>query len=484
MSIFQVVAILKARLWLIILSTIVAGVVSSLIVLALPERYTASTTVLLDIAEPDPVTGRVMSTSLVRNHIRTQIRLIMSEGVAGRVVDQLNLTSSPFYLNAFSQQENPGVDIRYWIGRRLLDNLKAENVAGSDIVAINYTAPAPNLAAQLANAFADAYIAADLDLRVDPARRNAQWFAGQLNKLRQNLNDAQRRLTEYQQRTGIVSESQELNAEDTKLADLTARVTEARAEVSEARSMVSQINASDIQKGGTQSLPAFINSSEIQQWRDELTKIESILATVGGQVGVNHPEYKAMVARREVAQNQLNTEIQKVRTAIFNRVKIAEAKAETLEAELEAQKSRVLRLRQGRDELDGLAREVQIRKAEYDDAFRRAGSLRLEGDIAQSQLVVLEEAVPPLTHSFPKRGLTVAVATVAAVFFGMALAFLLEMIDRRLRSPEDLEQATDLPVLAVLAASKTSRKTKKAERKRLKKASSGSSSQPTPAAAE
>lgn len=475
MSIYQVINILYARIWVIILTIVITVSTTVAVVMILSEQYTASSTVILDIAVPDAVSGRTMPSGLVRDHIRTQIRLIKSDRVALKVVDSLNLTQSQTYLNLFSGEDNPNINFRNWVALEIIKNLEVKQVAGSRILAISFTSRNARFSATAANAFTEAYIAVDLELRVDPAKRNAQWFSGQLNNLQQNLDDAQRRLTEYQQKTGIVSISESLDAETAKLADLTTRVTAAEADVSNAKSLVKQLSTYQAVKESGAVLPEFLSNSNIQRWRDELTKIDAQFAMVSGSVGPNHPTYKAVQAQREVIQKQLDSEIGKLRESIFAQVEMAESKADSLNEELVSQKNKLLRLRGERDVLDSLLREVEIRIMEYDDAFRRAGTLRLEGAVAQSSVVIMSEALVPMEHSFPKRTLSVAMAAAASFMLGIALAFLLEMIDRRIRSVQDLEQSSGVVVYTSLKRIK--KKTKSARPKTVSNKKSQTPSQ-------
>lgn len=460
MSIYQVINILYARIWVIILTIVITVSTTAIVVMLLPPQYTATSTVILDIAVPDAVSGRTMPSALVRDHIRTQIRIIKSDRVALKVVDSMNLQQSPLYLNLFSSVDSSIINFKNWIALEIIKKLEVEQVAGSRILAISFTSLNARYSSQMANSFTNAYLSVDLELRVDPAKRNAQWFSGQLNNLRQNLNDTQRRLTQYQQRTGIVSISESLDAETAKLADLTSRVTAAEADVSNSKSLVKQLSTFQGSKKSDAVLPEFLSNNNIQRWRDELTKIDAQFAMVSGSVGPNHPTYKAVQAQRTVIQEQLSTEIGKLRESIFAQVEMAESKAQSLNAELTDQKNKLLALRSDRDELDSLLREVEIRKLEYDDAFRRAGTLRLEGAVAQTGLVVMSEALIPVVHSFPKRTLSVSMAAAASLMLGIALSFLLEMIDRRIRSVQDLEQSSGVAIYSSIGKRKKKSKSR------------------------
>ena len=80
----------------------------------------------------------------------------------------------------------------------------------------------------------------------------------------------------------------------------------------------------------------------------------------------------------------------------------------------------------------------------------RLNQTTLEGQNTQSNVYALTQATPPLTHSSPK----IVVNTMIAAFVGTLLAIgavlLMELLDRRVRSVEDVAATLGLPILGVL----------------------------------
>lgn len=455
MSIYQVLGILWARKWVTLAAVIGSLFVAGSITQILPRQYEASTQLLLDVGEPDPVTGKVSPGGMMRSYSRTQIALIKSERVASLVVDRLRLTQSEQYLNAFSSSNiQNGGDIRRWIGGQLLDNLNVQIVGGSNILEVTFASTSPQFAAQVANAFTDAYLQVDLELRVDPANRNAQWFDAELNNLEQALESSQRKLTSYQQRTGLLSVAGATDTDNTEIEELTTRLANARAEASEARTIIQQLEAYDRTSSSATSLPEELGNSAVLRWRDELASIDAQMASLSSSYGENHPAYKSLVSRREVVHDQLAREVREYRRSVLSNVSVLDAKSASLEVDLEKQKQAFLQDRQDRDALQALQAEVAIRRAEFQNAFRRTSELKLEGRLAQTSVAVMSEAVPPQSHSFPRVQLTLILAGGFGFILGVGLSFIFEMFDRRVRSHRDLGQIAEAPVLAFIGKSR------------------------------
>jgi uncharacterized protein involved in exopolysaccharide biosynthesis len=111
---------------------------------------------------------------------------------------------------------------------------------------------------------------------------------------------------------------------------------------------------------------------------------------------------------------------------------------------------RVLELNQQRDSLDVLTRDVESARAAYDAAMQRKEHVRLESEVNETDIAVLNPAVPPLRPAFPLLTLNLSLACVLGALLGVATALLVEATDRRVRLRTDLTELAGIPVLAVL----------------------------------
>jgi polysaccharide biosynthesis transport protein len=84
----------------------------------------------------------------------------------------------------------------------------------------------------------------------------------------------------------------------------------------------------------------------------------------------------------------------------------------------------------------------------------RAQTLGLLSELNEGNVKVAEEAVPPTSPSSPKTSRNTVIGGVLGLFIGLALAFLLEPLDRRMRTPGDLEEIYGLPLLGTVPESK------------------------------
>jgi len=110
--------------------------------------------------------------------------------------------------------------LEIWLADLLQKKLEVKPSRESNVISVSYKAVDPGFAAAVANAFTQAYIETNIELKVAPARQYAQWFGEQGKSLRDNLEKAQAKLSAYQQEHGIVAIDERLDNETAKLNEL------------------------------------------------------------------------------------------------------------------------------------------------------------------------------------------------------------------------------------------------------------------------
>jgi hypothetical protein len=116
-------------------------------------------------------------------------------------------------------------------------------------------------------------------------------------------------------------------------------------------------------------------------------------------------------------------------------------------AALEAQRSKVLKLKDQRDESQVLQRDLEAAQRAYDAVGARLTQTSLESQNNQTNISVLTRASVPARHSSPRLLLNMLVAVFLGGMLAVGIALLRELIDRRVRSPEDLVRTIGLPVI-------------------------------------
>jgi uncharacterized protein involved in exopolysaccharide biosynthesis len=193
-----------------------------------------------------------------------------------------------------------------------------------------------------------------------------------------------------------------------------------------------------------------LNNPVVGNLKTEITRAEANLQVLGSRLGDNNPQVIEAKASLAELRSRMDAEIRKISGGIgvsnnINRQRVAE-----LRTSLEAQRAKVLRLKSVRDEAAVLARDVENAQRSYDAVLARLNQTSMESQTTQSNAFVLTQATPPLEASSPRLVLNSLIAVFVGTLLAIGIALLLELLDRRVRSLDEVSSALGLPVLGVM----------------------------------
>ena len=447
--------ILKGRFWIILLVTLLTLGVTLALSLRTPLKYNSTATLIIEFDQPvDPLPGSPLAASLQPNYMFTRLGIIKSRHVAGKVVDQLDLESDQKWQDAYLAATGGVGTSRDWIARNLLRALKVSPGENSRLVNITYTARDPELAAAVANAFAAAYETTNLEMSTHPAQREALQYQKWLGELRETVAQAQQNLSAYQQEKGILLVDERLDVETTRLKELVTQriLSEAEAGAVEARHRrVGELRA---EGESLETLSEVLTNNAFRELKGQIGLKEAELAEGSRQYGINHPRYKQLSAELAVLRDQLNHEVESIAASLGNEVMQAQSRVQAFQEAEETQKARILELKQRRDEMPALVRELESAQVNYDQALATYNTFQVRSRASQTNVTLLNPALIPLEPSSPIVDRNLFLATILGLLLGTAIAVLVELRDRRIRSANELQEVVDLTYLGGLPASK------------------------------
>ncbi|MGZ8242820.1 chain length determinant protein EpsF [Methylomagnum sp.] len=451
MSLPNILSVLLAR-WKLILSLTLGLALAALgVSLVTPKRYAAEAQLVIDAKSADPILGSILPPGTATNAITTQVDVINSDRVAQRVVRMLGFDQNPAIREEWQRQTGGKGSLEFWYGRVLKRRLIVVPTRESNVVTIGYAANDSRLAAAIANAFAQAYIDTNLELKVEPAKQYAGWFDERTRELREKLESAQRRLSNYQREHGIVAADERLDVENARLAELSTQLVQVQGFRSDARSRQSQ-------SASAETLPEVLQNPLIQGLKTELARLEAQRGQLAGRFGANHPERAKNEAEVSALRQRVIAETRRIAGSLGTSHRINTARESDIQAALDAQKQKVLTLKAERDALAVLQHEADSAQKAFDLVTQRYAQTSLESEAQQTNVAVLTVATEPTQPSSPRVVLNTALGLLFGGVLGAGLALLLELFRPRLRGAGDVTEMLGVPVLAVLPTAKVARR--------------------------
>lgn len=443
MNLYQFFRILRAR-YSVILSVLLLALALALAVsLLIPNKYAAQTSLLVDARTPDPVSGAGMSGVTAPSYMATQVDIISGDMVAQRVVKMLKLDEDAETKAAWLKATEGRGSLESWIAKDIQSGLLVQPARESNVINITYKGRNPENVAKLANAFAQAYMDTNLSLKTEPARLYATWFDEQTKVSRAKLEDAQSRLSDYQQKAGIVSSDERVDYETAKLSQISTQLTAVQGETTDSQS---KRNA----RGDT--VAEVMQSTLINGLKSDIARLEAKVNENNVNLGVNHPLRQRAEAELASLRNRLSTETSRISASIETAYRVGKDRERELQSAVNTQKTKVLGLNKQRDELNVYRRDVEAAQRAYETVSQSASQTRLQSLTNQTNTVRLNTALVPIDPSGPKLSLNLLIAAFVGTLLGVGFALLFELMNRRVRSSEDLMQMLDLPVLAKISS--------------------------------
>ena len=444
MTFQQFILILQARYKAALTALLLTVGLTAGVSLWLPKEYQASTALVLDVKSPDPITGSMLQGLMSPGYMATQIDIINSDRVANTVVKVLKLDGSLSVKEQWMDATGGKGSMTDWLAKLLQKHLDVKPSRESNLITINYSGPEPDFAATVANAFAQAYIDVNLDLRLAPARQSSQFFEAQSRTARDRLENAQNALSDYQQRNGITSVDERLDYETAKLNETSSQLTSVQTQTTDSQSKR--------QSGKSDTLAEVMQSPLLNGLKGDISRAEATLSQNSVNLGKNHPQTLRAQTELATLKAQLAEETRKITSSIDTTYEVGKDRETKLKAALAAQKERVLTLNKQRDELTVLRHDVDAAQRALDTVTGRYAQSNVESQTNQTNIAVLNPAIAPPHAARPRVLLNVALSIFVGGLLGIGLALAMEMSHRRVRSGADLQEALELPLLGSIGS--------------------------------
>ncbi|WJY18925.1 polysaccharide biosynthesis tyrosine autokinase [Alteriqipengyuania flavescens] len=442
----RLMQILREQRWkvlAIIAATIALGVVLTMLQ---PRYYTAQTRMefkpeetLVQATDTDAASALVLN----EQYFQTQYELLRSRSLARDVAIGEDAMSDPEFAAAFGLEGEQITEKRAI--NTLLDALEVEPIIDSNLADITFTTRDPAYSARLADAWAEAFIAADIERRFGASIQAREFLNSRLAETREKLQDAEQALIEFASRNQILnlpSDSEGAAAENSptlvssRLESLNDRLGEARAERIAAASRL----------GSARSGTSSNTSGTLVQLRSRRAELAARVAGLEERFGDGYPPLRS--AREELAQidSAIASEAGVYRGGLQEQYNAALQAERALQSEVTQLTQSLISERRTGVQYGFLAREVDTNRQLYDALLQRVKEVGV-APTERSNIVVIDEAETPQVPSFPNPVLNVVAATLAGLVFAGLFVGGTFALDQVIRSPEELQKLTGRPVI-------------------------------------
>lgn len=460
----------------IISSTIIFCTVLALLYCYLTQPlYTASVMLQLEVRKKKLIDIESVASSITadESQIKSELDTISSPTLAGLVVDELQLKNDPefnsslrelgfydsfmktlkddylsFLFKANSEngfERTPSADpARDAAIRALRSKLQVVKKEKSYTIVISVTSESNKKAQLLANTIANVYLRNQLSLKFEASRRANDWLSERLKELQKKLEESERNVQQFKLANNMTQDNAKSVVEQ-QLAQLTTELVNARTARTQAEAKLASI------RQDVNSVPEVLSSGLIQSLRTQEVQVVRKRAELSSRYGPKHPKMINVNNELEDLGVKIKSEIENIITSIENEFKLSKGKEEALEKSLNE-------LKGGKEseisesvtvQLAELTRQMEADKALYESFLTRFKETSEQG-LEQADAEIISYADLPLAPSHPMKPVIIGGALIFSLFFGIAIAFLIEEMDNTFRGSPQFEKATGLRVLGMI----------------------------------
>lgn len=415
--------------------------------------FMASATLRIDRGEPrvlkfEQVVREDVEGDSAQTQLQTYHKLLQSRALATRVIAMLDLGAQPEF-RGLDQQRGELVDI-------FADRLQIAPVRNSRLVKVSFQSRNPELSARVANGVADAFIAQQLDHKVEATRHASALLSTHVEDARRALERTEAQLTQFLDENGILfvaadragdraGERQSLVGQ--QLVTLSDSLLKARAERIAKESLLAQAGRADVD-----SLPAVLQNSLIAHLKQELTGLEGKYRELSQTFKPEYPRLHRLAESIANLRRQLREEVRRVVGAIRSEYESAAQNERELRKLMDDQQARARKVDGQMARYNLLRREADVNRELYATLSSRLKETDISSALLASNISIVDRAEVPVKPTGPRTTLNLALGGLIGIFGGLAVAFFFEYLDTSIRDPREVEAVLRVPTLGLVPA--------------------------------
>ncbi|MCI5078402.1 GumC family protein [Oricola sp.] len=432
------------------------------VALSAPQRYTAHARLLLDPRQVELLGGGVAPANpdgeLARAIVDSQLGLIRSPALLGKVVQRANLQDDPEFNGVNDTLGGVFGSVRaFWSivtgddtvderGRSAMqaldDRLAAERARDTFIVDIGVTTLDAQKSARIADEVTTAFIEERETLRAKSAGAVSTALGGRLESLRADVEAAERALQRYRAENGLLGPEGRLVTDD-ELTVVTGQLAAAKAATIAAQARADTAGSADVVSILSGGLPQELVTDTLSALRAQHAAERREIASLRNALGPRHPKLGEAEAALRSVEADIAAELRRIVEGAQADLRRATQAEQTLAASLAELKAASVHTSEAGIGLRELQRKVDAARQLYEAALLRAREAGEIETLGTADIQVIAPAEAPQQPSSLSRMSVIAGFGGAGLALGLTLA-LLAGLRRALSTPANRAQALEI----------------------------------------
>ncbi len=458
LSVADILHMLLARKFFIIACMLVCGAIAYIYLKASTPMYEAAASIRLDSGRAGSLGLSDMGGGTVQDGsdiVRTEVAIMQSDQVAIAALNSLtdsefsgfaNVSKSVGKIPADTADLSPQQE--GLIGT-FKSQLQVKPVAETQLIAISFKDKDPRLAATIANRVVDAYLKQNFDSRFGSVTQIQNWLSTQMNALKSNASDSQRKLAAFQEQHNIISTGSSASG-GPDVANTTTdrlRLLNDRLAAAEADRIVKQGQMEAAMTGTPAVLASLFPDPKFQTLQTQQGTLTAQYAQLAAKFGPNYAPLAQMKSQLQAIDAEINGNVRNVQSRLKEEYDAAKTTEDMLRKEYSQQTGKTYALNREQASLSALQSEGNASSQLYNTLQVKLQQAGIDAGLTGINIMRVDIARAPLTPIGPGKATTLSVALTFGLIIGMACVFAVEFLADGLQGAPQLENTTGLTLL-------------------------------------
>ncbi|WP_372922145.1 GumC family protein [Roseovarius sp.] len=408
-------------------------------------RSSATLTVEMRTNQVVDIESVISGASTETAALNTEIEIILSRRVLGKLVDELSLIEDPEFNSALRTPSGLSQVVgsvrglvRSFIGSSGEATEPAETKSARDatinavrsalsasvqrdtyVFSISATTGNARKSARIVNTLAEQYIEDQIAVKFEATEQAAEWLSTRVSEIEEDLREREDTLTQARSETDLIS-AEALEGLNLQAKDLRSRLSEMRERAAAAQNEADRLR--DLRASGDNA--ALVEETNDQELRRLLEAIRS---------GDDDAE--------EMFDQRVDTLVSDAESQ-YGRLR---GQVETLAQSYQNLQDRIERQSEDLARIEQMVREVEATRTLYETLLTRLKETNIQRGLQRGDSRVLSEAILGQQIA-PRTSRILALSLILGAMGGAAIVLLRQFMHNTFRTADDLEAATGLPV--------------------------------------
>ena len=462
--------------FLLLLLTLVGGALLFAALSTISPRYKSDAQIL--IKKRESVFTRIQTNEFQQNGgefdeqaVKSQVLVLNSDDLAAQVIRKLDLENHAEFQGSSSkgllslatsllkspEDNSPvagapdtGLDVSPKVLRQFKKQLLVYAAEKSRVIIVEFWARDKRLARDVPNTLAKLYLETTRNATLETDSSATEWLGPEIEKLRQKVSAAEAKVAEFRSQSDILLGNNNALLATQQLSEVSSELSRVRAERTAAEARIDSIRSAMANGGSLDVIPEVISSPLIQRLRERQVTTQAEISELSTTLLPNHPRIKALRSQLPEIENQIRKAAGNILTSLENSVERSRKQEQVLLQEVNRYKSESARVGEAEVQLRALEREAAAQRERLEGylvRFNEAESRQNSG-YAASEAKIIEHAVLPASHYFPKVVPFTLAGMTALLVLGIVGVLTVELLSGRAFRPVAAIREEDYPLRA------------------------------------